>query len=78
MTEIKLKKNGTIFTNKELDFINEVAEYAFIKNSRPLVLVAICDAIIENVAYQSEGKLNKKTLLKLMGMSDGNLDVDKK
>jgi hypothetical protein len=74
MKEKTIKQHAK-FTKKEIDFINEIAISAFSGEHRSLVLIGICESIIENIVFQSNGVFNKKQLLDLMGLSDDNLDI---
>jgi len=68
--------DAAVFTDDELDFINEVASSAFKREDRPYVLIGICGAILANIKAQSEGVLSDKELMKWveMAMSEENLD----
>ena len=51
------------FTKKEIAFINKIAGNAFNGNDRPIVLLGVCAAILENIVMQSQGKLTRNSIV---------------
>lgn len=77
LTQKELKE-AVKFSDKELKFINHIAEHTFHgKKHRPYVYVAICCAILENLQLKSDGQLDKETLMKIVDLGTEDLTLEK-
>lgn len=66
ITEEELVREGAKLSEEELTIINNVAEGLVAKEPRPLILLAVAAHLLGIVVQQSDGTMDKESVLKWM------------